>query len=65
MGCSLFANDCFQMGVTVMGFAEHFGLCLFVNLIFATFYNHTIFIFQEEEIRKLQLNELNGTPGQK
>ena len=25
MGCSPFANSCFQMGVTVMGFAEHFG----------------------------------------
>ena len=28
MGCSSFANYCFQMGVTVMGFAEHFGLWL-------------------------------------
>ena len=27
MGCSLFANYHFQMGVTVMGFAEDFGLC--------------------------------------
>ena len=26
MGCSLFSNSHFQMGVTVMGFAEHFGL---------------------------------------
>ena len=25
MGCSPFANYCFQMGVTVMVFAEHFG----------------------------------------
>ena len=25
MGCSLFSNSHFQMGVTVMGFAEHFG----------------------------------------
>ena len=25
MGCSPFANSRFQMGVTVMGFAEHFG----------------------------------------
>ena len=25
MGCSPFANYRFQMGVTVMGFAEHFG----------------------------------------
>ena len=28
MGCSLFSNSHFQMGVTVMGFAEHFGPCL-------------------------------------
>ena len=28
MGCSPFANSHFQMGVTVMGFAEHFGLHL-------------------------------------
>ena len=28
MGCSLFSNYHFQMGVTVMGFAEHFGLCV-------------------------------------
>ena len=27
MGCSLFSNSHFQMGVTVMGIAEHFGLC--------------------------------------
>ena len=26
MGCSPFANSRFQMGVTIMGFAEHFGL---------------------------------------
>ena len=26
MGCFPFANSRFQMGVTVMGFAEHFGL---------------------------------------
>ena len=26
MGCSLFSNSQVQMGVTVMGFAEHFGL---------------------------------------
>ena len=25
MGCSPFVNLCFQMGVTIMGFAEHFG----------------------------------------
>ena len=25
MGCSLFSNSHFQMGITVMGFAEHFG----------------------------------------
>ena len=28
MGCNPFANYRFQMGVTVMGFAEHFGLSL-------------------------------------
>ena len=28
MGCSLFSNYHFQMGVAVMGFAEHFGHCL-------------------------------------
>ena len=28
MGCSLFSNYHFQMGVTVMGFAEDFGLRL-------------------------------------
>ena len=27
MGCFPFANSRFQMGVTVIGFAEHFGLC--------------------------------------
>ena len=27
MGCSLFSNSNFQMGVTAMGFAEDFGLC--------------------------------------
>ena len=27
MGCSPFANYCFQMGVTVMGFAEYLGQC--------------------------------------
>ena len=26
MGCSLFSNSHLQMGVTIMGFAEHFGL---------------------------------------
>ena len=25
MGCSLFSNSYFQMGVTVMGYTEHFG----------------------------------------
>ena len=25
MGCSLFSNSHFQMGVTVMGFAKNFG----------------------------------------
>ena len=29
MGCSLFSNSLFQMGVTVMGFAEHFVTCVF------------------------------------
>ena len=28
MGYSLFSNSHFQMGFTVMGFAEHFGLYL-------------------------------------
>ena len=28
MGCLSFSNYHFQMGVTVMGFAEDFGLCL-------------------------------------
>ena len=28
MGCYPFANSHFQMGVTVMGFAEHFGHCM-------------------------------------
>ena len=28
MGFSPFANYNFQMGVTVIGFAEHFGQCL-------------------------------------
>ena len=27
MGCFPFANFHFQIGVTVMGFAEHFGQC--------------------------------------
>ena len=27
MGCIPFANFHFQVGVTVMGFAEHFGHC--------------------------------------
>ena len=26
MGCSLFSNSHFQMGVTAIGFAAHFGL---------------------------------------
>ena len=30
MGCSLFANYHFQMGVTAMGFAEDFGLSVLV-----------------------------------
>ena len=30
MGCPLFSNSHFQMGVTVMGFAEHFGHCILV-----------------------------------
>ena len=25
MGCFLFTDYCFQMGITVMGFAKHFG----------------------------------------
>ena len=29
MECSLFPNSYFQMGVTVMGCAEHFGLHFF------------------------------------
>ena len=33
MGCSLFANYDFQMGVIVMGFAEDFGLCLLFGLL--------------------------------
>ena len=28
MGCFPFANSRFQMGVTVMGFAEDFGQCV-------------------------------------
>ena len=28
MGYSLFSNSHFKMGVTIMGFAEHFGLGL-------------------------------------
>ena len=31
MGGSLFSNSHFQMGVTIMGFAEHFGLSLVFN----------------------------------
>ena len=31
MGCSLFSNSHFQTGVTVMGFAEHFGHNLLVS----------------------------------
>ena len=34
MGSSPFANYCFQMGVTVMGFAEDFGHSLEIFLIF-------------------------------
>ena len=33
MGCSLFSNYHFQMGVTVMGFAEDFGLYLKMRLL--------------------------------
>ena len=36
MGCFPFANSCFQMGVTVMGFAEHFGLWAAQNRFFCT-----------------------------
>ena len=32
MRCSLFTNSHFQMGVTIMGFAEHFGPCLNICL---------------------------------
>ena len=35
MGCSPFENSCFQMGVTVMGFAEDFGLCILAGQDFA------------------------------
>ena len=31
MGCSLFSNYHFQMGVTVTGFAEDFGLSVLIN----------------------------------
>ena len=31
MGCSLFSNFHLQMGVTVMGFAEHFGPDLIIE----------------------------------
>ena len=31
MGYFPFANSCFQMGVTVMGFAEDFGLCILAD----------------------------------
>ena len=31
MGWFPFANSRFQMGVTVMGFAEHFGHCILVD----------------------------------
>ena len=32
MGCSLFSNYHFQMGITVMGFAEDFGQYLSKDL---------------------------------
>ena len=32
MGCSLFSNSHFQIGVNVMGFAEHFGLRLVLTI---------------------------------
>ena len=31
MECFPFTNSCFQMGVTVMGFAEDFGLCILAD----------------------------------
>ena len=37
MGCSLFSTPHFQMGVTVMGFAEHFGLNVFKVLLYIFF----------------------------
>ena len=35
MGYSLFSNSHFQMGFTVMGFAEHFGLCMINTMLFS------------------------------
>ena len=40
MGCSPFANSRFQMGVTVMGFAEDFGLCNDMTQIMKFVKNH-------------------------
>ena len=37
MGCSLFANYHFQMGVTAMGFAEDFGQCMILILKLSQF----------------------------
>ena len=36
MGCFPFANSHFQMGATVMGFAEHFGHRLILDLLAST-----------------------------
>ena len=44
MGCSLFSNSHFQMGVTVMGFAEDFGHC-FIALVSPEFLStHLYFV---------------------
>ena len=42
MGCSPFANSRFQMGVTVMGFAEHFGQYPSRNTYFPSYRNYPL-----------------------
>ena len=49
MGCTPLANFCFQMGVTVIGFVEHFGQ------------NSTLFFAQNSSQINLAINDITFT----
>ena len=50
MGCSLFSNFHFQMRVTVMGFAEHFGPCRTLLMISGAFYGGDLLNYKEQTV---------------